>query len=144
MTPWFYAHQVGIPWCFTSLWVPESRAQLSFFTPSVGFGLLRQLTELHMEVRISRQVVPPHVGVHIGQQASVQSFLLFVHDTGRNEIIQSLPKSIYTLRSCPCNPGCFFSCLHFAKKFPLPMYNFQIKNLFLCTNSEHHRNRESF
>ena len=40
-------------------------------------------------------------------------------------------------------PDVFFSCWHFAKKFPLPMYNFQIKHLYLCTNSEHHRNTES-
>ena len=126
MTPWFYVHQVGIPLGFTSLWVPEIRAQLGDFYLSVEFGLLRQVTELHLEVRISRQVLPPHVAVHIGQQASVQFSFLFVHDTGRNKVIQSLPKSIYTLCSCACNPGCFFPCFHFTQKFPFPMYNFQI------------------
>ena len=104
--------------------------------PSVEFGLLRQLTELHLEVRISRQVVPPHVAVHIGQQASVQFSFLFVHDTGRNEIIQSLPKSIYTLRSCACNPGCFFPC-----HVQLPNYFFSLYRQI--SNPEHHR-RESF
>ena len=43
----------------------KSRAAF-FFYPSIEFGLLRQLTELHLEVRISRQLVPPHVAVHIG------------------------------------------------------------------------------
>ena len=131
MTPCFFGLQFGIPLRFTILWVLESRAQLSFFTLSVDLCLLRQLTELDLEVRISWQVVAPHVAVHKGQQTSVQSALLFVHDTGRNEIIQSLPKSIYTLRSCACNSGCFFPCFHFAQKFPFPMYNFRIKDLFV-------------
>ena len=64
-----------------------------------------QLTKLHLEVHISRQVVSPHVTVHIGQQTSVEFSLLFIHDTGKNEIIQSLPESLYTLRSCACNRG---------------------------------------
>ena len=110
----------------------KSRAAF-FFYPSIEFGLLRQLTELHLEVRISRQLVPPHVAVHIGQQASVQFSFLFVHDTGRNEIMQSLPKSIYTLCSCACNPGCFLPCFHFTQKFPFPMYNFQI--IFFCVQT---------
>ena len=111
----------------------KSRAAF-FFYPSIEFGLLRQLTELHLEVRISRELVPPHVAVHIGQQASVQFSFLFVHDSGRNEIIQSLPKSIYTLCSCACNPGCFLPCFHFTQKFPFPMYNFQ--NIFFCVQTD--------
>ena len=134
MTPWFYAHQFEILWCFTSVWVAENRAQVSFLTSSFEFGLLRQLTELHLEVRISRQVVSPHVAVHIGQQAIVQFSLLFVHDIGRNEIIQSLPKSIYTLSSCACNTGCFLPCFHFTQEFPFSMYNFQMN--FFCVQTD--------
>ena len=51
-----------------------------------SFWLFCQLTKLHLEVHISRQVVSPHVTVHIGQQTSVEFSLLFIHDTGRNEI----------------------------------------------------------
>ena len=110
---------------YNCLGVRKSRAAF-FLTLSVDLCLLCQLTELDLEVRISWQVVAPHVAVHISQQASVQSALLFAHDTGRNEIIRSLPKSIYTLSSCACNSGCFFPCSHFAQKFRFPMYNFKI------------------
>ena len=109
-------------------------ARSFLFFPSIEFGLLRELTELHLEVRISRQLVPKHdVAVHIGQHASVQFSFLFVHDTGRNEIIQSLPKSIYTLCSCACNPGCFLPC--FSLYAEIPISHVQLpKYFFLCAN----------
>ena len=113
----------------------ESRAQLSFFTFSVDLCLLRQLTELDLELRISWHVVAPHVAVHKGQQTSVQSASLFVHDTGRNEIIQSLPKSIYTLRSCACNSGCFFPCFTLRRSSHFPCTTSKLK-IFLSDDDD--------
>ena len=124
----------------------KSRAAF-FFYPSIEFGLLRQLTELHLEVRISRQLVPPHVAVHIGQQASVQFSFLFVHDTGRNEIMQSLPKSIYTYVFLRMQPRMLSSV--FSLYAEIPISHVQLPNYFFSvyrqiSNPEHHRNRESF
>ena len=101
MTPLFCLYHLAILLCFTCWWVGEKRARVFFFSCSVHFGFFCQLTKLQVEVHISRQVISPHVTVHIGQQTSVEFSLLFIHDTGRNKIIQSLPESIYTShRTC--------------------------------------------
>ena len=113
----------------------ESRAQLSFFTLSVDLCLLRQLTELDLEVRISWQVVAPHVAVHIGQQASVQSALLFVHDTGRNEIIQSLSNLSTHCFPAHATPDVFFRVLTLRRNSHFPCTTSKLK-IFLSDDDD--------
>ena len=64
MTPLFCLYHLAILLCFTCWWVGEKRAQVFFFSCSVHFGFFCQLTKLHLEVHISRQVVSPHVTVN--------------------------------------------------------------------------------
>ena len=94
------------------------------------------MTKLHLEVHISRQVVSPHVTVHIGQQASVEFSLLFIHDI--DDILARILARIYLyIAFLRMQPRMLFSVSSPCAELPLSMYNFQINCIAsnMCANA---------
>ena len=111
----------------------KSRAAF-FFYPSIEFGLLRQLTEIHLEVRISRELVPPHVAVHVGQQASVQfSFFLFTTVAGMKSSNPCQNRSIHYVPA-HATPDAFFRVFTLRRNSHFPCTTSKL--FFFCVQTD--------